>query len=65
MRKRQPYVRGIRVIVCTVYELIWLATGKTEAMINVKPSIGLNQATDDLFITNAVLHDALYALIRD
>lgn len=87
IRRLQPYVRGIRIIVCTVYELIWLATGKTEAMINVKPSIGLSSCAgklivseaggkvtnlsnrkrnekDDLLITNAVLHDAVYDIIK-
>jgi len=86
IQKLQPHVRGIRIIVCTVYELIWLATGKSEAMINVKPSIGLSscagklivceaggkvtnlsnkprQETDDLLITNSVIHDAVYDII--
>ncbi len=88
MKKLQPHVRGIRIIVCTVYELIWLATGKSEAMINVKPSIGLSSCagklivseaggkvtnlsnqprkeTDDLLITNGLLHDDFYALIKN
>lgn len=87
IKRLQPYVRGIRIIVCTVYELIWLATGKTEAMINVKPSIGLSSCAgklivsesggkvtnlanrlrkekDDLLITNSVLHDAIYDIIK-
>ena len=53
MQKLQPYVRGIRVIVCTVYELIWLPTGKSEAMINVKPSMGLSSCAGKLIVTEA------------
>jgi len=53
MQKLQPYVRGIRIIVCTVYELIWLATGKSEAMINVKPSMGLSSCAGKLIVTEA------------
>lgn len=53
MQKLQPHVRGIRIIVCTVYELIWLATGKSEAMINVKPSIGLSSCAGKLIVSEA------------
>lgn len=53
IQKLQPYVRGIRIIVCTVYELIWLATGKSEAMINVKPSMGLSSCAGKLIVSEA------------
>ena len=53
IQKLQPLVRGIRIIVCTVYELIWLATGKSEAMINVKPSIGLSSCAGKLIVSEA------------
>ena len=53
IQKLQPHVRGIRIIVCTVYELIWLATGKSEAMINVKPSMGLSSCAGKLIVSEA------------
>lgn len=53
IKKLQPHVRGIRIIVCTVYELLWIATGKSEAMINVKPSIGLSSCAGKLIISEA------------
>ena len=53
MRKLHPYLRGIRIIVCTVYELIWLASGKTDLMLNVKPSIGISSCAGKLMIEEA------------
>ena len=53
MRKLHPYLRGIRIIVCTVYELIWLASGKTDLMLNVKPSIGVSSCAGKLIVEEA------------
>ncbi|MBR6348773.1 MAG: hypothetical protein IKR80_07490 [Spirochaetales bacterium] len=53
VRKLQPHVRGIRIIVCTVYELIWLARGWSECMINIKPSIGVGSCAGKLIVTEA------------
>ncbi len=52
-RKVRPYLRGVRVIVCTVYELVWLATGATDLMLNVKPSIGVSSCAGKLIIEEA------------
>lgn len=52
-RRLHPYLRGIRVIVCTVYELMWLAEGKTDIMLNIKPSIGISSCAGKLIIQEA------------
>ena len=52
-RRLHPYLRGIRVIVCTVYELVWLASGKTDLMLNIKPSIGVSSCAGKLIIEEA------------
>ncbi len=51
--KLQPHLRGIRIIVCTVYELVWLASGLTDLMLNVKPSIGISSCAGKLIIEEA------------
>ncbi len=53
IKKLQPHVRGIRIIVCTTYELIWVASGITEAMINIKPSIGVGSACGKQLVIEA------------
>lgn len=51
--KLQPHLRGIRIIVCTVYELMWLASGLTDLMLNVKPSIGISSCAGKLIVQEA------------
>ena len=51
--KLSPKVRGLRLIVCSTVELGWLASGKTDGMINIKPSIGLSSAAGKLLVTEA------------
>ena len=46
-------VRGLRLIVCATTELAWLASGKTDAMLNVKPSIGLSSCAGQLIVAEA------------
>ena len=53
VKKLHPYLRGFRVIVCTVYELVWLASGLTDIMINIKPSIGISSASGKLMVVEA------------
>lgn len=53
IKKLQPFVRGIRIIVCTTYELMWVSSGVTEAMINVKPSVGVGSACGKLMVLEA------------
>ena len=40
-------------IVCATTEPAWLASGKTDAMFNVKPSIGLSSCAGKLIVTEA------------
>lgn len=51
--KLAPKVRGLRLIVSGALELCWCASGKTDGMFNVKPSIGLSSAAGKLFVQEA------------
>ncbi len=53
VRKLASKVRGLRLIVCATTELAWLASGKTDAMLNVKPSIGLSSCAGKLIVAEA------------
>ncbi len=53
VKKLSPKVRGLRLIVCATTELAWLASGKTDAMFNVKPSIGLSSCAGKLIVAEA------------
>lgn len=46
-------VRGLRLIVTAAIELCWIASGKTDGMFNVKPSIGLSSAAGKLLVKEA------------
>lgn len=46
-------VRGLRLVVSGAIELCWCASGKTDGVINVKPSIGLSSAAGKLFVKEA------------
>lgn len=46
-------VRGLRLIVSTAIELAWLASGKIDGCLNVKPSIGLSSAAGKLLVQEA------------
>ncbi len=53
VKKLAAKVRGLRLIVCSTTELAWLASGKTDAMLNVKPSIGLSSCAGKLIVAEA------------
>ena len=53
VRKLHPHLRGIRIIVCTVYELIWLASGLTDIMLNIRASIGISSCAGKLIVQEA------------
>lgn len=53
IKKLQPHLRGIRIIVSTAYELSWIALGLTEGMINIKPSLGVSSKAGILMVTEA------------
>ena len=46
-------VRGLRLIVTAAIELCWVASGKSDGMFNVKPSVGLSSAAGKLLVTEA------------
>lgn len=46
-------VRGLRLIVSGAIELCWLASGKIDGLINVKPSAGLSSMAGILFVEEA------------
>ena len=50
-KKLSPKLRGLRLIVSSAIELCWLASGKIDGVINIKPSVGLSSAAGKLFIT--------------
>lgn len=53
IEKLSPNVRGLRLIVCSTTELAWLASGKTDGMVNIKPSIGLSSCAGKLIVQEA------------
>lgn len=53
IKKLSPEMRGVRIIVSSSAELCWLAGGKTDAVINIKPSVGLSSCAGKLFVTEA------------
>lgn len=46
-------VRGLRLVVSGAIELCWCASGRTDGVINVKPSVGLSSAAGKLFVKEA------------
>lgn len=53
IKKLQPHLRGIRIIVSTAYELTWITSGLIEGMINIKPSLGVSSKAGILIVTEA------------
>lgn len=51
--KLAPKVRGLRLIVSSAIELAWCASGKTDGVLNVKPSVGLSSAAGKLLVQEA------------
>ena len=51
--KLAPKVRGLRLIVSSAIELAWCAAGKTDGVLNVKPSVGLSSAAGKLLVQEA------------
>lgn len=52
-QKLSSKVRGLRLVVCGTIELAWLATGRIDGMLNVKPSIGLSSCAGKLIVEEA------------
>ena len=46
-------MRGLRLIVSSAIELAWCAAGKTDGVLNVKPSVGLSSAAGKLLVQEA------------
>lgn len=51
--KLAPKVRGLRLLVSGAIELCWCASGKIDAVLNVKPSRGVSSAAGKLFVKEA------------
>lgn len=51
--KLAPKVRGLRLLVSSAIELCWCASGKIDAVLNVKPSRGVSSAAGKLFVQEA------------
>ena len=53
IKKISPNARGVRIIVSAAVELCWLASGKIDAVVNIKPSVGLSSLAGKLFVVEA------------